>query len=431
MLRTILFWTHLVAGVLAGILIVVMSVTGVALTYERQMTHWADMRSLDPVDAGATTFLGTDSLVVLATTAHGGTAPGSITRTADPTAPVLAAFGRDGVLYLDPASGRVLGAGSTAARDFFGAMEEWHRWLAGKGENRTLFKSANDAANLLFLLIVLTGMVLWLPKTITWVRVRAVLWFRSGLRGKARDFNWHNVLGIWSALPLIAIVASGAVISYPWASDLVYKAVGETPPPRGGPGGPPGAGAQAGAGGGQAGQGAGGAAQGAGQGEGRVAGGRMAGAAGAAATVSGGDSATRHTSLDAAIATAQPLMADYLSITVQVPKPGAKTIGVTLDRGTGGQPQHRATVQVASATGAVARFEPFDSLTAGRQARGILRFTHTGEVLGVFGQTIAGLVTLASVVLVVTGMMLAIRRAARALARRGSEREPSVAGATN
>ena len=42
MLRTVLFWLHLSAGVVAGALIMVMSVTGVLLTYEKQIVAWSD-----------------------------------------------------------------------------------------------------------------------------------------------------------------------------------------------------------------------------------------------------------------------------------------------------------------------------------------------------------------------------------------------------
>ena len=41
-IRSLLFWPHLVAGVLAGLVILLMSVTGVLLTYERQMIAWSD-----------------------------------------------------------------------------------------------------------------------------------------------------------------------------------------------------------------------------------------------------------------------------------------------------------------------------------------------------------------------------------------------------
>ena len=51
MFRTILFWLHLSAGSLAGVVIVVMSVTGVMLAWQRQITQFADRRSIAPVSA--------------------------------------------------------------------------------------------------------------------------------------------------------------------------------------------------------------------------------------------------------------------------------------------------------------------------------------------------------------------------------------------
>lgn len=40
--RAVIFWPHLAAGVLAGSVILIMSVTGVLLTYEKQMLTWVD-----------------------------------------------------------------------------------------------------------------------------------------------------------------------------------------------------------------------------------------------------------------------------------------------------------------------------------------------------------------------------------------------------
>lgn len=405
MLRTVLFWLHLTAGVAAGAIIMMMSVTGVLLTYEKQIDHWADLRQLPDIHAPVSSQISVDSLLSLAKAARRASMPTAITLRSDPTEPALVAFGREGNLFLNPGTGAVLGVGSPATHDFFGSVEDWHRWMAGKDENRTRLKSVTGAANLMFLVLVLTGMVLWLPRTWTWIKVRSVLWFRGGLSGKARDFNWHNVLGIWSAVPLIAIVASGSVIGYPWASDLVYRVVGESPPPRTPPGG--GAGARAGAG---TSAGVASAAGPSGRGAGRP---DMEGDSSARTSVA---RPTYAAMVDAAVY----LMPEWRAVTLQIPKPDAKTTSVTLDRGTGGQPQHRATVQFSSATGALFKYQPFDSLSTGRRLRNVLRFTHTGEVLGLFGQTWAGLVSLASVVLVMTGIALSIRRAARAIARRGA-----------
>ncbi len=44
--REILSWTHLLCGVIGGVITLVMSVTGLLLTYEKQMTVWADTRDL-------------------------------------------------------------------------------------------------------------------------------------------------------------------------------------------------------------------------------------------------------------------------------------------------------------------------------------------------------------------------------------------------
>jgi len=64
------------------------------------------------------------------------------------------------------------------------------------------------------------------------------------------------------------------------------------------------------------------------------------------------------------------------------------------------------------------RWQPFSAGSPGRRLRSILRFAHTGEVLGVVGQTIAGLVTLGATVLVYTGLALAWRRLLKWMRRR-------------
>ena len=40
MIRSIIFWTHLTCGIAAGIVVFTMSLTGVLLTYERQINNW-------------------------------------------------------------------------------------------------------------------------------------------------------------------------------------------------------------------------------------------------------------------------------------------------------------------------------------------------------------------------------------------------------
>jgi uncharacterized iron-regulated membrane protein len=41
-LRTLVFWLHLLVGVIAGAVILFMSVTGVILAFEPQITEWLE-----------------------------------------------------------------------------------------------------------------------------------------------------------------------------------------------------------------------------------------------------------------------------------------------------------------------------------------------------------------------------------------------------
>ena len=76
------------------------------------------------------------------------------------------------------------------------------------------------------------------------------------------------------------------------------------------------------------------------------------------------------------------------------------------------------------ASGDVIAYEGFSDLTLGRRIRNLMRFAHTGEVLGIPGQTVAGLVSAGGVVLVWTGIALGLRRLTGWLRRR---RQPAAA----
>ena len=50
-LRKIIFWCHLPVGAIAGVVILIMCVTGVLLAYEKQITLWADTRNYQTAPA--------------------------------------------------------------------------------------------------------------------------------------------------------------------------------------------------------------------------------------------------------------------------------------------------------------------------------------------------------------------------------------------
>jgi uncharacterized iron-regulated membrane protein len=121
-------------------------------------------------------------------------------------------------------------------------------------------------------------------------------------------------------------------------------------------------------------------------------------------------------------------MPGWRTINVRIPASERAPVVFAIDRGDGGQPQNRSTLTLERASGNVVSFETFSDQSLGRRLRSISRFAHTGEVLGLVGQTIAGLATAGAVVLVWTGIALALRRFRAWLGRR--EKAPSESVAT-
>jgi uncharacterized iron-regulated membrane protein len=377
-LRRVLFWAHLTAGVCAGLVILTMSFTGVLLMYERQLIEWSDRayRTAPPSDQA--TRLPIETLLARAVEQRPQQAPTAITLRADRSAPAAIAFGQT-TLYQDVYSGRLVGEPTASVRRVMSEARAWHRWLSLDGDGRAVGKAISGWSNLVFLFIVLSGMYLWIPRS-GWRGVRAVARFRTGLRGKARDFNWHNVIGIWSAVPLAIIVATAAPISFPWANALVYRIAGEAPPAPAAP-------------------------------------------AGRTNTSPRAENAPRAVStdgLDGLWARAEQQIPGWRSINLRLAGAGEGPAVFTIDEGNGGQPQLRSTLSLNRKTGEVVRWEPFAAQTAGRRLRSWTRFTHTGEYYGLVGQTVAGIASAGAVVLVVTGLSLALRRAAGWRARRSA-----------
>jgi len=363
-LRKIIFWCHLPLGLVGGVVILIMSVTGVLLTYEKQAVSWVDANQLRPQVNPKTNSLAMpmQTLIQLARE-HRQQMPTAIIAHEDPNYPIEFSFGREASLFLDRQTGQVVGEGSQGVRKFFRVVTDWHRWLGAQGQNREVARAVTGACNLAFLGLVVSGLYLWWPRKWSFNSLRNSLWFKPTLKGKARDFNWHNVIGFWSAIPLFIVVVSGVVISYAWAGNLVYRAVGETPPKPRSPQSQPQLKAEP-------------------------------------QTLSG---------LDQAFATAQQQVKGWRTVTFSLPAKDGEWL-FSIDRGTGGQPQRRSQVVIEHETGAVIRSESFSDNSPGRRLRSVLRFAHTGEVLGIAGQTIAGIASAGSVFLVWTGFALAWRR---------------------
>ena len=143
--RTILFWIHLVAGTVAGLVILVMSVTGTLLTFQQSVLKIIERPQrviVPPPGAGR---LDLDTLLERVKGAIPDAPPATVTLESDPFATASVSLGARGVVFVNPYSGDVLGTGSPRARAFYRAVTNWHRWLAVEGEGRATARAVTGA----------------------------------------------------------------------------------------------------------------------------------------------------------------------------------------------------------------------------------------------------------------------------------------------
>jgi uncharacterized iron-regulated membrane protein len=112
--------------------------------------------------------------------------------------------------------------------------------------------------------------------------------------------------------------------------------------------------------------------------------------------------------LDAGLATVKAARPEWRTISVALPREGKAQF--TVSDSHRGRPDLRRTLTVDLAKGEMTKNEGFESQSTGRKVRTFVRWVHTGEALGWFGQALMGLAALAAVILVWTGFALSWRR---------------------
>ncbi len=365
-IRTVLFWIHLAIGLSAGLVIGVMSLTGLLLSLEPQILTLAESPPAQPASVTPPLPSWPDAAQLEGVR--------SITLFQQPGRALLLQQ-EGGTWRYDPQTQALT---ESRLRQTFHAIESWHRTLSLEGPRRDTGKAITGAANLLFVILGLSGIWLWWPRRWSLAQLKAISLFRWRLHGQARDFNWHHAAGIWSVVAILTMSTTGLVMSYRWANSLVYRLVGEATPVRsGGPGGP-----------------------------------RPAGPL------------SPPPPLAPILAAVSSTVPNWESITVPLAnQPNAPLELTVLQQGVA-LPAARHTLAIDRTTYRVVRHDQFTDGSPGRRLRAMLRFLHTGQALGLAGQVVAGLGCVAALVLLYTGWALSYRRFSRPAPRKPAVPRP-------
>ncbi len=408
MIRKFFFWLHFGSGLGAGLIIFTMSLTGIFLAFEPQIVAAAEreVRQVTaPVDARA---MPLGDLLDQARARAGAKELTGLTLWPGADRSVQLQYGRADQAWINPYDGSDLGPGATGARSFFRTVMGLHRWL-GLGESgRDAGRMMTGVCNLAFVFLCLSGLYLWWPRRWSRKFVASVSLFRGGLTGKAKYFNWHNVLGLWSLPVLLALALTGAVISYPWAGKLLYTLSGSPAPPERGRGPE-----------GERPRGNERRSAREGRGEQTVERGRRGKAERDQAPrprdarAGEGSGQALVLALDVVVADLRQRHPQWQKISLRLPRQPEEPIRAQLYHRDSARPSDRQSYEYAALTGALLKSERYADQNTGQKLRSWVRPLHTGEALGLGGQIAAAAGSAIALVLVWTGVMLAWYRLSR------------------
>jgi uncharacterized iron-regulated membrane protein len=254
-LRKVLFWLHLVIGIAAGGTIAITAFTGAMMAFEKQVIAWVerDARRVVGPTAGLDR-MPVEEILEGVRQAYPESRPMGLTLVSDPAQPIVVSLGRNQTLYANPYTGELKSQGAQRTRAFFQLMLRWHRWLgvnppppgergrpigedgggrqpgastpggesSGSGGARQFASTVVGVSSIVFCVLSLTGLILWWPRSWSLRALRAGALLNLRLSGKARDWNWHNVIGLWTS-PLILVMGfTGILMAFRGMGNLVY-----------------------------------------------------------------------------------------------------------------------------------------------------------------------------------------------------------------
>ena len=131
-------------------------------------------------------------------------------------------------IFVNPYTGDILDKYSYRETGFY-TVFALHRWLLG-GQN-SIGKLIVGVSTLIFLFIILTGIILWWPKTKKILQKRLTLKWSAGWKRINHDL--HIVLGFYSSILLFIFAFTGLAWSFEWFNKGIYKVTNSSmkPPP--------------------------------------------------------------------------------------------------------------------------------------------------------------------------------------------------------
>tara|TARA_R110002049_G_scaffold902_2_gene6555 strand:- start:4451 stop:5584 length:1134 start_codon:yes stop_codon:yes gene_type:complete len=125
-------------------------------------------------------------------------------------------------VFLNPYTGKVIQVDDHLS-GFFAFILKGHMrlWLP-----KDIGEQVVGASILIFMLIIISGLILWVPKKRKNFKQRLRFNWKDTTRWKRKNFDLHAVIGFYICSLALILAFTGSVMSYNWMKYVLYKSVG-------------------------------------------------------------------------------------------------------------------------------------------------------------------------------------------------------------
>lgn len=209
---------HLFLGLLSGLVVFIVALSGSIYAFEKEIRSVIH-RDLYTCHQPGNTRLSMDDLLDTVRTKYKGQKIRNVQVFAEPDRNIQVNLKNKTAVFVNPYTGSIAGD-FNQDKEVLGIVLQLHRrlLLGEAGEAIT------GASALVFFVMLVSGIILWWPRSARSLKHKTRLSFRFGPRRAL--FDLHNVAGFYASWILLFTVLSGLVMSYKWAEKTMFSLAG-------------------------------------------------------------------------------------------------------------------------------------------------------------------------------------------------------------
>jgi uncharacterized iron-regulated membrane protein len=126
------------------------------------------------------------------------------------------------IVYLNPYTGELLKK-TNMEEGFFSFILDGHFYLWLPHE---IGQTVTATATLVFLIMLITGFILWYPKNKSAAKQRFWFKWKKGIKWKRKNYDLHNITGLYVLIIAVIFAITGLVWGFQWFAYSYYTTLG-------------------------------------------------------------------------------------------------------------------------------------------------------------------------------------------------------------